>query len=115
MRHAIIAAAALALPLSACGSGAPQADGANSQVAGGNYAAEIAAMEEGARNATFLRAIRDAGRDCQAVQSSASAGEVNNAPTWTATCEDGVQWTIYIGTDGTATVTPSASPVAPGL
>ena len=110
----MLAAAALALPLAACESGEPEADDANIQVAEGDDAQEIATMAEGARNATFLRAIRDAGRDCQSVDSSAAAGEVGGAPAWTATCDNGVPWTIIIGANGTATVTPAGSPVAAG-
>lgn len=105
MRNPILlAAAAIALPLSACEQGAPEADDTSITVPEGDYAQRIAGMEEGARNATFLRAIRDAGRDCQTVQSSSSQGQVNNAPAWTATCDNGSQWTIIIGGDGAATV-----------
>ncbi|HEV2079206.1 MAG TPA: hypothetical protein VGR19_04830 [Allosphingosinicella sp.] len=104
MKPMLIAAAALALPLSGCKEPAPEADDANITVPEGDYAQRIAGMDEGARNAVFLRAIRDAGRDCQQVERSASQGEVNGAPAWTATCDNGVQWTVMIGRDGVATV-----------
>lgn len=104
MKPMLITAAALALPLGACEQGAPEADDANITVPEGDHAQRIAGMEEGARNAVFLRAIRDAGRDCQTVQSSSSQGQVNNAPAWTATCDNGSQWTIIIGRDGVAQV-----------
>lgn len=104
MKPMLIAAAALALPLAACGDDAGRTEQANITVPEGDYAQRIAGMEEGARNATFLRAIRDAGHDCQTVQSSSSQGQVNEAPAWTATCEDRSQWTVIIGRDGVATV-----------
>lgn len=105
MRNPIIlAAAAIALPLAACERGAPEADDTNITVPEGDYAERIAAMDDGARNAVFLRAIRDAGQDCQTVQSSSSQGQVNDAPAWTATCDNGSQWTVIIGRDGVATV-----------
>lgn len=105
MRKAILwAAAALALPLAACEQGAPEADDRDITVPEGDYAQRIGEMDEGARNAVFLRAIRDAGRECQQVQTSSGQGQVNGAPAWTATCDDGSQWTIIIGADGVAQV-----------
>ena len=65
---------------------------------------EIAAMPEGQRNAVFIRALQDAGRDCQHVESSAPAGEHQGFPVWSARCSDGGNWTIVITNDGTAVV-----------
>lgn len=108
MKPMLLAAAALVLPLIACEDDGPSTDGNTIEVPQGDYSRRIAQMEEGPRNATLLRAIRDAGHDCQGVQSSSSQGQVNNAPAWTATCDRGGQWTIIIGRDGVATVASTA-------
>lgn len=100
----LTAAAGLILPLAACESGAPEADDKNIEVVDQGYAEKIAAMPDGSRNATFIRAIRDAGRECQHVQSSTSIGELSGSPAWTAVCDNGAEWTIVLGANGTATV-----------
>ena len=108
MKPILAAAAALILPLAACRDEAPDAGEANVAARQGDYAQRIAAMDEGARNAVFLRAIRDAGRTCQHVEHSAAQGEVNGAPTWTATCDGGTQWTVIVGEGGVAQVASAA-------
>lgn len=102
-------AAALAATLAAgCDRTAPEADDKQIEVPQGDYQARLEAMPAGQRDAVFLRAIRDAGRDCQNVKGSAPAGTINGAPAWTAACENGLQWTIAIGRDGIAQVMSTA-------
>lgn len=98
--------AALATALAACG-GAAQ----NGQAAGdtGNAATaldgnRIAALPEVQRNAVFIRALLNAGLDCQHVESSTSLGTVQGYPAWRATCRGGGQWTIVVTPDGTAQI-----------
>lgn len=107
MKRAMFPLSALML-LVACDGGAPQQETADITVPEGNTQARLETMPEAQRNAVFIRAIRDAGRECQHVQSSAESGEINNAPAWTATCDNGVQWTIAIGRDGVAQVMSTA-------
>ncbi|MGE5722242.1 MAG: hypothetical protein ACM3YM_07245 [Sphingomonadales bacterium] len=94
-------AAALAL-LAGCG-GNKQQQGNEAALANAqqDYQTQLQAMPEASRNAVFIRAIRDAGFDCQQVDASAATG----ATSWAAHCSDGRQWTIAIGTDGLAHVT----------
>jgi hypothetical protein len=106
------AGAAAALLLAACGDDAPEADDRMIEVTKGAYQAKLEAMPAATRDATLLRAIRDAGRDCQRVEGSRASGKVNDAPTWTATCENGVQWTVVIGRDGIAQVVSTADLLA---
>lgn len=61
-------------------------------------------MPEGQRNAVFIRAIQDAGQECQHVESSERSGEHRGFPVWTANCVGGGRWTIVLGNDGTASV-----------
>jgi hypothetical protein len=101
---ALAAVAAIAL-LAGCGGNETPAG--NDTGAATDYQAKLQAMAEGGRNATFIRAIRDAGFDCQHVGSSAFEGETNGAPTWSARCDDGSSWSIVIGEGGVAQVMPS--------
>lgn len=95
----------MALALAGCGDAEQPEDVTQIEVPSGDvYQSQLQTMDEGARNATFIRALRDAGRQCQHVESSSFVGEENGVPTWTATCDDGVQWTIMIGNDGVAQV-----------
>lgn len=87
-------------------SAGPQAD----------YQTRLQALPETARNAVFIRALRDAGFDCQHVEASAFEGAANGAPTWSARCDDGNRWTIAIGPNGVAQVAnaePPAGAVGP--
>lgn len=95
--------AAFAL-LAACESGEPEQDVRDIEVSEGNYRERIDAMDDGQRNAVFIRAIRDAGRDCQNVQASTRQPDRNGQPVWTATCDGGRNWVIVIGADGIAQV-----------
>ncbi len=105
-RRALLALTAF-LPLAACGGGG--GDAARNEVAAeetqGNAIARIQALNEGERNATLLRAIRDANRECQGVTRSAATDPVQGKPAWIATCDNGGEWLVAIGADGTALVT----------
>ena len=97
--------AALAIALAGCG-GAPEAANEANDVVVEPEATEnqLEALPEGQRNAVFIRAIQDAGQECQHVQSSERAGEHQGFPVWNATCDGGGTWTIVIMNDGTAAV-----------
>jgi hypothetical protein len=103
--------AALGVALAACDGGTPEAADETANLAG-NAAVEspaatqnqLEALSEGERNAVFIRAIQDAGQECQHVDSSARGGEHEGLPVWTARCQGGVEWTIVIGNDGVASV-----------
>ncbi len=101
--------AALAIVLASCEGGAPEAanemEATNEMVAGPEAAGnQLDALPEGQRNGVFIRAIQDAGQECQHVESSSRAGEHQGFPVWTARCTGGVEWTIVIGNDGVASV-----------
>ena len=96
------------LLLAACDKGAPERTVRDIEVPEGNYQERLVSMPEGERNAVFIRAIRDAGRDCQQVTSSALQGERGGQPLWTARCNDGGEWIILIGRGGIAQVANAA-------
>ena len=103
-----IIATGLALCLAACG-GQPPAATNNAATATTNATENtIAALPEGARNAVFMRAIRDTGgpaaQSCQHVDRSSAAGEYRTYPVWRAHCDDGSSFTIVLTAPDTAQV-----------
>lgn len=64
----------------------------------------ILALPEPQRLALFANAIRDAGQDCQEVESAEAGGTYRSLPVWRATCRDGTTWTIVVGNDNVASV-----------
>lgn len=94
--------AALPLALAACDSqpATPPAPQAPSE-----FQNQVAALDAPQRNAVFIRAIRDAGYDCQQVTASQSQPvAAGGQPLWQATCSGGATYGVQIGRDGTATV-----------
>ena len=103
--------------LAACGSESAEApttaavDNATPTPAGG-YARTIRALPLVQRNAVFLRAVRDAGHDCQEVSQADEVppGDMPegsaDAATWAVACDRSSRWVVQIAEDGIATVTP---------
>jgi hypothetical protein len=100
----IVPAAAFGLALALAGCGREEAPPANEAASntGVDVAEQLAALPDGQRNAVFIRAIRDAGEDCQHVIASSRAGEYQGRPVWSAQCDGGSSWTIVVTRDGTA-------------
>ena len=108
--------ALLALAVAACGSdsgagnfasnqaGGRQLPAANATASAQATGARIAALPEAQRNATFYRAIHDAGMDCQQVVASAAGGTYHGMPVWNATCRGGGHWTLVVGNDETVQI-----------
>lgn len=93
---------ALLLALTACGeTQAPAPEPANMSSANA-----IESMPEGQRNAVFIRAILDAGEQCQGVESSERRGEHEGYPVWVAHCAGGASWAVIITGDGNAVIHP---------
>ncbi|NNM77500.1 hypothetical protein HJG53_11335 [Sphingomonas sp. ID1715] len=117
MRWALSIAAGAAL--AAC---TPSADdlNANNQAAaaapakdGTDYVAQVRGMTPKLRQATFLRAIRDAQQACQQVVAEQPVDDAEGDPAWTAVCEDGRGWLIAIAPNGNAKVTGPVPAKAP--
>jgi hypothetical protein len=56
------------------------------------------------RDIGLKRAIQDSGWRCQRVDRSGYVQEHGNLSMWTATCDDGTDWAIFVGPDGSAQV-----------
>ena len=95
-----------ALALAAC-QAAPDRNSAEAANATGNvsnYAARVIALPVSQRDIVFLRAIRDAGIDCQGVTKSERLADTGGTPTWRAECSDGTAHLVQVTPDGTALV-----------
>ncbi len=100
----LLFASLVALPLAACGGGSdtpaatatPKAAATESE-----FQAKVAALDPAARNGVFIRAIRDAGLNCQEVTESTKDKKPGM---WGVRCGDGTGYAVQIAPDGTATV-----------
>lgn len=108
-----------ALALAGCGgpsetnltaSDAVQAEPLNAEDAGANaadqtnYSAAVLAQNDAQRNATFIRALKDAPLDCEHVDSSTRIDDQDGVPTWRVTCKGGTNYLIGIPKDGVAKI-----------
>ncbi|AQR75761.1 hypothetical protein [Sphingomonas sp. LM7] len=110
-----------ALALAGCGPAAERNETANSAVAepgnagaeanatgndaaAGNALEAVLAMSDRQRNVVFIRALMDAGIDCQSVNSSVRLPDQDGKPLWRANCPGGVAHMISITPDGTANI-----------
>ena len=99
-----------ALLLTACGGGGETAANqaaANAAVVNEadttNYQAEVMALPPGQQNGVFLRAVRDAGFNCQEVTKTERFDPVQGNPAWRVTCGT-TPHIISITRDGTAKI-----------
>lgn len=60
-------------------------------------------------------AIYDAGFTCRRVADGGFVAEYENLDMWTASCDDGRQWAIFAGPDGSAQVRDCKDVAASGL
>ena len=106
----MVTPAATSVALVACSSGAEPAGTAKMQEDASPAAmqARLEALPEGQRNGVFIRAIRDAGQECQHVERSERAGDHEGLPLWRAWCEGERSYTIVITQSGIARVIADA-------
>jgi len=107
------AASLLVLGLAACGGPPEQKAPVNPAESASAYQARLQAMPEGARNGVFIRAIRDAGQDCQHVENSAPTSGADGTPVWFAQCSGGGTYAIAIRSGGIAQVIPERGRLVP--
>lgn len=105
-----------ALVLAGCGGGgAPTPKATSTAQPLSDVQRQVIALTDDQRNVVFIRAIRDAGRDCQGVTGSERRDDVSatGTPTWVATCQRGSTWIVSITRDGTAQVAEAKVAPAP--
>jgi len=94
----------LALALAACNS-QPARDAAPTPAGRSDIQRQIAALGDAERNGVMIRAIRDAGFDCQQVTGSVPQRDPTaQGDVYTARCSDNAAYAVVIGRDGTAQV-----------
>src|SRR5437868_4261888 len=98
-----------AFAIAACGGGQNQAVTANAGNAAEPVTNQVAGLSDAQRNGVFIRALRDAGFDCQHVERSVPARTVQNMPAWRTTCQGGAEWTILVAPDGSAQILPQGA------
>lgn len=103
------------LALAACGegggnAGAPantaesEANSVRNVVESSNAQSAVLAMNDRQRNVVFIRALMDAGIDCQSVTSSTRLPDQDGQPLWRAECGGSGAHMISITPDGTANI-----------
>ncbi|URW74592.1 hypothetical protein M9980_08375 [Sphingomonas donggukensis] len=101
MRTTILAATLL---LAACDS-APTTPARTTPEGPSDIQARVIALSDNERNLVFIRALRDANKDCQGVtKSERQTIPGASDPLWVATCQGGATYGITIGRDGVAQV-----------
>lgn len=106
MRRTMVTAAVCLLLVGGCGQTPPQQG--NAAASAKDYQGQLTAMSEAERNLVFLRAIHDAGWQCEQVQSSAPRPTIQDSPAWKAVCEGNEEWAIQVGKTGIAHVSKEA-------
>lgn len=71
---------------------------------------QVRAMPEAQRNAVLIRAIRDAGQECQHVESAEpQPAAADGSPVYLARCAGGRAYAVGIGRGGNASVQAAAA------
>lgn len=109
----IVWPALAALALAGCGStGEPaatnevaaEANAVGNAAGAENAAAKVIAMNDRQRNVVFIRALMDAGIECQQVTSSERLPDQDGKPLWRVNCSGKTAHMISITQDGTANI-----------
>jgi len=97
MKHLILAAAALALSLGACGdTGDGREPRARAIKAGSPYVDKLKTLSALNRGLALRRAIQDSGERCKKTDASGYQEDYKNMSMWTARCSDTGDWAIFI-------------------
>ncbi|WP_029935667.1 hypothetical protein [Sphingomonas sp. UNC305MFCol5.2] len=81
-----------------------EANAVGNEAAPGNALAAVLGMSDRQRNVVFIRALLDAGIECQSVTSSTRLPDQDGKPLWRANCSDKTAHMISITPDGTANI-----------
>ena len=124
MRMSIVASLTPLLMLAACGGGEPagngvavvnavepsnagdaEANAVGNAFGGENITARVLTMSDRERNVVFVRALMDAGLQCDGVTASERIEDVDGQPMWRADCKSpGGSHMITVTPDGTAKI-----------
>ena len=103
MRVQLLTALTITLLASACDSPEPAQPRKSIQVRSEQQEG-LHKLSEQYRHVALRRAIYDAGRTCKTVTKSGYVQEYGNLSMWTASCDGGRSWAIFVGPDGSVQV-----------
>ena len=103
MRAQLLGAIAIGLLASACDDPQPTQPRKSIQVRSEQQEG-LHKLSEPYRHVALRRAIYDAGRTCKTVTKSGYVQEYGNLSMWTASCDSGKSWAIFVGPDGSVQV-----------
>ena len=103
MRAQLLGAIAMGLLASACDDPQP-AEPRKSIKVRSEQQEGLHKLSEPYRHVALRRAIYDAGRTCKTVTKSGYVQEYGNLSMWTASCDSGKSWAIFVGPDGSVQV-----------
>ena len=94
------------LGLASCGEGGEEraTQKVTSIKAQSAYVEKLRALDPQNRDLALRRAIQDSGQSCTRITSSQETGTYKNMASWTAHCEGGRDWAIFIAPNGDAQV-----------
>lgn len=81
-----------------------EANATGNDAAPANALATVLAMPDRTRNVVFIRALLDAGIECQHVTSSERLPDQDGKPLWRVNCSDKTAHMISVTPDGTANI-----------
>lgn len=103
MRAQLLTAVTITLLAAACDSPEPAQPRKSIQVRSEQQEG-LHKLSEEYRHVALRRAIYDAGRTCKTVTKSGYVQEYGNLSMWTASCDGGKNWAIFVGPDGSVQV-----------
>ena len=104
MRAKTIVALSTPLLLLACDNSSPPTEPRKPIVVRSEAQDQLHKLDDMARDIALKRAIHASGYRCQRVTKSGYVDEYRNLSMWTASCDDGRDWAIFAGPDGSAQV-----------
>lgn len=105
MRFTPTIAFVLPLAVAACGQPQPQASQQRQPIVVRSQAQnQLHQLDDMGRDIALKRAIHASGYRCKRVTGSGYVAEYRNLSMWTASCDDGREWAIFAGPDGSAQV-----------
>ncbi|HWH18778.1 MAG TPA: hypothetical protein VNT77_10680, partial [Allosphingosinicella sp.] len=64
------------------------------------YLEKLRALDTQGRDLTLRRAIQDSGQRCRRIRSSAESGSYENMAIFTARCDEGTNWAVFVAPSG---------------
>lgn len=106
MRMRILASAAIAMTVAACGDSPPRGQPQQPRSIQVRSEAQNALHKLNAMNQKIAlrRAIYDSGNACKTVTKAGYVQEYGNLSLWTASCASGRSFAVFVGPDGSAQV-----------